>query len=72
MPPADITISTRRPEPPQADFAFYIDFKKGTGPASRVFSATHEFIKTCERLDKELVSSIDANIETVMVLEDIV
>lgn len=71
MPLADITITTRKPEPPQADFAFYIDFKKGIGPASRVFSATHEFIKTCERLDKELVVSIDFNIETVMILEDI-
>ena len=68
---AEVTLTTRRPEEPVADFAFYIDFKKGEGPASRVFSATHEFIKACERLDRELVTSIDASIETVMVLEDI-
>ena len=68
---AELTLTTRRPEEPVADFAFYIDFKKGEGPASRVFSATHEFIKACERLDRELVTSIDASIETVMVLEDI-
>lgn len=68
---AELTLTTRRPEEPVADFAFYIDFKKGEGPASRVFSATHEFIKACERLDRELVSSIDASIDTVMVLEDI-
>ena len=68
---AEITLTTRRPEEPVADFAFYIDFKKGEGPASRVFSATHEFIKACERLDRELVTSIDASIEVVMVLEDI-
>ena len=68
---AEVTLTTRRPEEPVADFAFYIDFKKGEGSASRVFSATHEFIKACERLDRELVTSIDASIETVMVLEDI-
>ena len=68
---AELTLTTRRPEEPVADFAFYIDFKKGEGPASRVFSATHDFINACERLDRELVTSIDASIETVMVLEDI-
>ena len=68
---AELTLTTRRPEEPVADFAFYIDFKKGEGPASRVFSATHEFIKACERLDRELITSIDASIETVMMLEDI-
>lgn len=41
------------------------------GPASRVFLATHEFIKACQRLDEDLVDAIDTNIETVMVLEDI-
>ena len=41
------------------------------GSASRVFLATHEFIRACERLDRELASSVDANIETVMVLEDV-
>ena len=71
MPPSDIVLTTQDPKVPKADFAFCIDFRKGEGLASRVFSATHEFIKTCERLDRELVTSIDANIETVMVLEDI-
>lgn len=71
MPPADVTITTRKPTPPEADFAFYIDFKKGEGSASRVFSATQKFIRACERLDHELVNSIDSGIETVLVLEDI-
>lgn len=62
---------SRRPESPKADFAFYIDFKKGEGSPSRVFSATSEFIRACERLDRELVRAVDSNIETVMVLEDI-
>ena len=68
---ATVTLTDRKPEPPKADFAFEIDFQRGVGPASRVFSATHEFIKACERLDAELIQSIDSNIETVLVLEDI-
>ena len=71
MASTDVTLTTRKPKPPQADFAFYVDFNKEKGPASRVFAATHQFIKACERLDRELVTSIDINIETVMVLEDI-
>ena len=39
---AEITLTTKKPEPPEADFAFYIDFKRGEGSASRVFSATHD------------------------------
>lgn len=66
-----VQLTTKRPAPPKADFAFEIDFKKGVGSASRVFAATHDFIRACEALDAELVQSIDANIETIMVLEDI-
>lgn len=69
--PAEIVLSSRRPEPPKADFAFEIDFKKGEGSPSRVFSAINEFIRACERLDTELAHGIDTNIETVLVLEDI-
>lgn len=68
---ATLTLSDSPPKPPRADFGFEIDFQRGVGPASRVFTATHEFIKACEALDKELVRSIDASIETVLVLEDI-
>ena len=68
---AEITLTTRRPEPPRADFAFEIDFRRGEGSASRVFMAINDFIRGCERLDAELVGAIDANIETVMLLEDI-
>ena len=66
---SNITLTTRQPTLPKADFAFCIDFERGAGPASRVFSATHEFIRACEQLDHDLVNSIDSNIETVMVLE---
>lgn len=68
---AILSLSEKPPPEPRADFAFEIDFLRGVGPASRVFAATHEFIKACEALDAELVQSIDASIETVLVLEDI-
>jgi len=68
---ATLELTDKMPAPPRADFAFEIDFVKGVGPASRVFAATHEFIKACEALDAELVQSIDSAIETVLVLEDI-
>jgi hypothetical protein len=32
---AEITLTTTRPEAPQADFAFEIDFKRGEGSPSR-------------------------------------
>lgn len=68
----EITLSMEPPPPPAAaDFAFLIDFRKGEGSASRVFAATHDFIQACEALDAELVRSIDASIEAVMMLEDI-
>jgi hypothetical protein len=69
--PAEITLTTAMPEPPPADFAFEIDFKRGEGSPSRVFLAINDFIRGCERLDAELAHTIDNNIETVLVLEDI-
>jgi hypothetical protein len=68
---ASVILTDRKPQPPAADFAFEIDFQRGVGPASRVFAATHDFIRACEALDAELVQSIDSSIETVLVLEDI-
>lgn len=68
---ATLTLTDAEPKPPRADFGFEIDFQRGVGPASRVFTATHDFIKACEALDKELVRSIDSSIETILVLEDI-
>lgn len=68
---ANLTLSDASPRPPQADFAFEIDFARGIGPASRVFTATADFIKACESIDAELIKSIDNSIETILVLEDI-
>jgi hypothetical protein len=66
-----IALTDRKPGLPDADFAFEIDFVRGEGSASRVFEATADFIRACERLDAELVQSIDANIQPIMMLEDI-
>ncbi|MFI4986212.1 MAG: hypothetical protein ACHQF3_02125 [Alphaproteobacteria bacterium] len=68
---AEVTLTTRRPEPPKADFAFEVDFKHGEGSPSRVFLAINDFVRGCERLDAELAHGIDSNIETVLILEDI-
>lgn len=68
---AEVALTTKRPEPPKADFAFEIDFVRGEGSPSRVFIALQEFIRASESLDSELITSIDSNVETVMVLEDI-
>jgi hypothetical protein len=66
---AAFAISTRAHGPPEADFAFFIDFVRGQGPAARVFVAAQEFIRACERLDKTLCQMIDSRIEPVVVLE---
>lgn len=66
-----LSITDKKPLPPDADFAFYIDYDNSEGSASRVFKATHDFIVACERLDKGLVGSIDSNIETVLMIEDV-
>jgi hypothetical protein len=68
---AEVTLSTLPPEPPAADFAFEIEFKRGEGSPSRVFLAVNDFILGCQRIDAELAHTIDNNIETVLVLEDI-
>ncbi len=68
---AELTLTDKEPAAPRADFGFEIDFERGVGPASRVFTATRDFIKVCEALDRELVRSIDSSIETILVLEDI-
>jgi hypothetical protein len=71
MPGSTVSLTSRKPAPPQADFAIYIDFVRGEGSPSRVFLAAQEFIKACETLDHALCGVIDSNIEPVMVLEEI-
>ena len=57
--------------PPDADFAFEIDFKKGEGDPRRIFDAASTLIDAFEVLDKALVESIDVRISPLMVLEDV-
>lgn len=57
--------------PPDADFAFTIDFAKGTGDPRRVFDAAVLLIDGFEALDGAVATSVDSQIKTLMVLEDI-
>jgi hypothetical protein len=59
------------PVPPDADFSFKIEFKKGAGNPRRIFDAASSLIDAFEVLDKALIDSVDSNIEPVMVLEDV-
>ncbi len=59
MPPAD------------ADFSFTIKFARGRGDPRRVFDAASRLIDGFEELDAAFTGSIDAQIKTAMVLEDI-
>lgn len=66
-----IRLSMDEPSPPDADFVFKIDFQRGSGDPGRVFRAAQSLIEGLERLDDELVKSIDSSIRPVLVLEDI-
>lgn len=57
--------------PKDADFAFEIDFKKGSGQPRRVFDAASELIDAFETLDQALVQSVDNKMQPLLVLEDV-
>ena len=68
----EVHVTTRKPSPPpDADFAIFVDFKKGEGDPHRVFKVADGLISSFHKLDRVLCNSIDVNIETLMVLEDI-
>lgn len=54
-----------------ADFAIIIGFKPDSPDPSRVFRSMTQLIAAFQRLDRELVRSIDVNIEPVLLLEDV-
>ncbi len=65
-------ISTRKPQPPRdADFAIYIDFKKGEPNPQRVFQAADAMIRSFQKLDEALCDAVDCKIKPILVLEDI-
>jgi len=57
--------------PPDADFAFTINFRRSAGNPRRIFDAASALIDAFEVLDKALVESVDVTISPLMVLEDI-
>lgn len=67
-----VNLSTKPPtEPDGADFALYFEFVKGSGDPGRVFRAADQTIRAFKLLDHAFCASVDSNIETVMVLEEI-
>lgn len=58
-------------EATKADFCIEIQYLKDSENPSRVFRSMSELIDSFHEIDKNLVSSIDVNIEPVILLEDI-
>ena len=56
--------------PPDADFAFKIDFAKGEGDPRRVFDAASSLIDGFELLDEAVATSVDSKLKPVLILED--
>ena len=54
-----------------ADFYIEIDFQKGTGSPSRVFRAMSDLIDALQETDKNLITSIDAKLQPVLLLENV-
>ncbi len=52
-------------------FAIKVDFVRGVGDPSRPFRTMVEMMGALARLDRDLVKSIDVNIEPVLLLEDV-
>ena len=72
MKKSSLTLSDKKPPSPlDADYALYIDFKKGQGRPERVFQAAEAMITSFHKLDKVLCECIDSNISPLLVLEDI-
>ena len=55
----------------QADFCIEIDFKKESEAPGRVFRALSDLIESFHAFDSDLLQSIDSQIESVLLLEDI-
>jgi hypothetical protein len=72
MPNGVVHVASAAPIPPStADFAIYIDFKKGEGNPSRIFQTADAIIRALHRLDLTLCAAIDSKIEPVLILEEI-
>ena len=60
----------RVPRDLKPDFSIEIDFQKNSDRPSRVFQTMAELVDSFEKLGKDLIHSIDATIEPVLMLED--
>jgi len=58
-------------ESAKADFCIEIQYRKESENPSRVFRSMSELIDSCQEIDRNLVTSIDVNIEPILILEDI-
>jgi hypothetical protein len=54
-----------------ADFAIEIDFVRDTPDPARVFRSMTQLIDTFQKFDRELVRTIDVNIQPVLLLENV-
>ncbi len=67
----ELQIKGEPAESSSTDFALIIDFKKGEGSPTRVFSAAKDLIEAFQLIDRFLVQSIDTNIKPLMILENV-
>jgi len=66
-----MNVQTFQDESSKADFCIEIKYKKDSENPSRVFRTMSELIETFQEIDKNLVTTIDVNIEPLLLLEDI-
>jgi hypothetical protein len=55
----------------KADFRVEMEYEKASENPSRVFRSMSELIDSFQEIDRNLVTSIDVNIEPILLLEDI-
>ena len=66
-----MAINARIEHTRMADFAIVIDFQRSSPDPARVFRSMTQLIDTFQKFDRELVHTIDVNIQPVMLLEDV-
>ena len=57
--------------PPDSEIVFTISFDATSGSAAHVFDLAADLIRSLQGIDDVLIQSIDAKIETMLVLEDL-
>ncbi len=55
----------------KADYCLEVNYRKESEKPSRVFKAVSDLIEAFQEIDNDLVKTIDVNIETVILLEDV-